>query len=66
MNPRGERMSADGLFLGTDRGDARYRAVMEQAIDAVLDPVADHEDSYSARRTDPRAGRRGRRVARID
>lgn len=40
-------MSADGLFLGTDRGDAKYRAAMERAIDAVLDAVADREEPYS-------------------
>ncbi|ADJ16540.1 pyridoxal phosphate-dependent decarboxylase family protein [Halalkalicoccus jeotgali] len=40
-------MSADGLFLGTDRGDAAYRAAMEQATDAVLCAVAAREEPYS-------------------
>ncbi|MFC4436303.1 MULTISPECIES: pyridoxal phosphate-dependent decarboxylase family protein [Natrialbaceae] len=40
-------MSADGLFLGTDRGDAAYREAMGWAIDAVLAAYADRENPYS-------------------
>ena len=40
-------MSADELFIGSEPGNAAYRAAMRQATEAVLDGFADDRDPYT-------------------
>ncbi len=50
-------MSADELFLGTDRGAATYREAMGRAVDVVLAAFADGGDPYSGLSPDALAAR---------
>jgi L-2,4-diaminobutyrate decarboxylase len=42
-------MSADQLFLGTERAATAYREAMGQAVEAVLDAFAHRVDPYSGK-----------------
>ncbi|ELY93557.1 pyridoxal-dependent decarboxylase [Natrialba chahannaoensis JCM 10990] len=49
-------MSIEELFIGSEAGNAAYRAAMEQATDAVVDSVTDTETPYSGRSPTELAG----------